>query len=115
MRKIKNNKLAFIASIFLTFTPMAVGFILWNRLPDRIATHFDFNGVPDGYTSKWFAVVGISLILLAFQLIVSIATASEDDKGNGIPENLYRVILWIVPVISVIVASLIYTTALSTR
>lgn len=112
MRKIKNNFVAFFAAIITIVIPMFVGIILWNKLPEQIALHFDFQGNPDDYYPKAFAVFGVYLILLAVQLFVSIATASENEKGEGIPDKVYGIFLWICPVVSIFTALLVYSHAL---
>ena len=43
---------------------MLVGVLLWNRLPETVATHFDFHNEPNGWSSRTFAVFGMPLVLL---------------------------------------------------
>ena len=43
---------------------MLVGVLLWNRLPETMATHFDFHNEPNGWSSRTFAVFGMPLVLL---------------------------------------------------
>ncbi|MCR4947249.1 MAG: SdpI family protein [Lachnospiraceae bacterium] len=112
MRKIKNNLPGFIASIVTIITPIIAGLVLWNKLPDRVALHFSFDGTPDQYYSKGFAVFGMYLILLALHLFTTILTALEDSKRQGIPDNIYGLIIWIVPLVSLLVAVLAYGNAL---
>ncbi len=112
MKKIKNNIAGFIASIVTVLIPMIAGMILWGKLPDRIALHFDFQGNPDDYYSKGFAVFGIYLIILAIHLLVSVATALENEKGEGIPDKLYGILIWICPAVSLLAAVLSYSNAL---
>ena len=35
--------------------PILLSAICYNSLPDQVATHFDFNFSPDGYSPKWQA------------------------------------------------------------
>ena len=44
MESIKKYKKTLILTAILTLLPMVIGFILWDKLPDQIATHFGSNG-----------------------------------------------------------------------
>lgn len=115
MRKIKDNKMSFIASIICTLIPMFVGVFLWDKLPNEVVLRFDFDGKPGSYYSKGFAVFGMYLFILAIHLLVAICTASENEKGEGIPDKVYSLFLWMCPVISVLVAVVIYGNALGCK
>ena len=60
---IKKNMKTLLLTSIIALLPMIVGIVLWNKLPDPLATHFNFNGKPDGYTSKWMTVFIIPLFL----------------------------------------------------
>ena len=59
----KENKSKVIITSIVTVFPMVIGFLLWNRLPEKIATHFGSEGA-DGWSTKLFAVAIFPLILL---------------------------------------------------
>ena len=48
---IRKNKRLLIITSLVPLLPMLVGLILWNRLPERMATHWGINGQVDGYGS----------------------------------------------------------------
>ena len=106
----KNKKLIILTSI-VTLLPVLLGLVLWNQLPDRIATHFDINGVADGWSSKPFAVFGLPALLLVFHLICTFATAADPRRQN-ISDKMYRLVLWICPIVSLIVNSSAYLIAI---
>ena len=60
---IKQNKKMIILTSIVTLLPMVIGLLLWNQLPQLMATHFNFNGQPNGYSSKTFTVFVLPLIL----------------------------------------------------
>lgn len=62
---------------------MLPGIILYSRIPDKIATHFDINGQPDQYSSKAFAVFGIPLILTALQMFSCIISNRDKRTENA--------------------------------
>ena len=90
---------------------MLVGLLLWNRLPDMIATHFGSDNTVDGWSSKPFAVFGLPLILLAIHLLCVFVT-SADPKRKNISDKFFKWILWIVPIISVAACLACYAVSL---
>ncbi len=60
----KYKKKTIVITSILIVLPMIVGLILWNRLPDQIATHFSFDGTPDDWSPKAFCSFGMPLLLL---------------------------------------------------
>ena len=109
----KENRKFFLVTCIITILPMFLGLFLWNRLPDQIATHFDFNGTPDGYSSKRFAVIGIYVFCLFMHMFCAIVTCLDPKKKNVSPK-IYRLILCICPLVSLWCAALIYSCLLYT-
>ena len=66
---LKANKKTLIIASIITVLPILIGIMLWNRLPDPMATHFGMDNEADGFSSKAFAVFGIPLCLLALEWI----------------------------------------------
>ena len=110
MRKIKDNLSTFIITLVVLLIPMLAGVLLWNKLPDVIATHWGPDGSPNGYSSRAFAVFGLPTIILVLHLIASLITARKDT--NAISDKLFCLLLWICPAMSIMSASLTYATAL---
>lgn len=110
----KKYKFTIVLTTLITFLPILVGLVLWNRLPDKIATHFDMNNTANGWSSKPFAVFGIPLLLTGVHLLCAFVTFNDPKKRN-IGDKMLKLILWIVPVISVITNCMIYVTALGTK
>ena len=108
---LKRNKKTIILTALITALPMLLGLVLWSRLPDTIATHFDAHGTPDGWSSKAFAVFGLPAFLVAVHLLCAFGTMM-DPKRKNIQDKMYKLVLWIIPVISVLVCSSIYLFAL---
>ena len=49
---LKEYKMSLISGSILTISPSLAGILLWNRLPEKIATHFDQHNVANGWGSK---------------------------------------------------------------
>ena len=106
----KNWKLLLITSIAIML-PMLAGIILWNQLPEKIPSHWNAAGEIDGWSSKPFAVFGISLILLAAQWLCVLGTGTDPKKNNH-PQKVLHLVLWIIPVLSVVLHTVTYAVAL---
>ena len=111
MEKFKEYKKTIMITSIITLLPIVVGLILWNKLPNEIATHFDANGVADGWSSKAFAVFGIPIFIFLCQFIC-IAVTCADPKRQKIGDKMFKVILWVIPFTSWIGAISIYGEAL---
>lgn len=106
----KNLKVLVITSIIILL-PMLVGIVLWNQLPEQIPTHWNADGEVDGWSSKAFAVFGLSAILLAFQWLCTLGTAADPKKANH-PNKIVHLVLWIIPVLAVVLSAATYAVAL---
>ncbi len=108
---LKKNKISLILSSVTILLPAIIGIIFWDKLPDEIVTHWDGNNVPNGTSAKAFAVFGLPLILLALQWIAVFFT--EKDPGNkNQNKKALGMVLWIVPAVSLMVNSVMYSVAL---
>lgn len=108
---LKEYKMSLIAGSILTISPSLAGIVLWNQLPEKIATHFDQHNLANGWSSKPVAVFGIPFLLLLVHLFCVIVTAN-DPKRKNINRRIFNMILWLVPVVSVITCMSIYAVAL---
>ena len=111
MENVKKYKTTIIITTLITLLPILFGLIVWNRLPEQIATHWGANGQADGYSGKAFAVFGIPCILAVLQLFVSFITLN-DPKRRNIHKKPLTLTFWIIPVMSVIVNGITYAAAL---
>ena len=104
---LKANRKTLILASIVTILPMLIGIIYWNRLPDVMATHFGMNNEANGFSSKAFAVFGLPLALLALHWLGALVTA-HDPKKQNISPRMFSLVLWSVPVISLVVAAMVY-------
>ena len=105
----KNLKTLIITSIVILL-PILAGVILWDKLPEQIPTHWNANGEVDGWSGKAFAVFGLPCIMLAVQWLCVMGTSADPKKANH-PEKILHLVLWIIPVISVVLFALTYVAA----
>ena len=108
---IKENKKKLILTSVVILVPIIIGLILWNKLPDKIPTHWNAAGEVDGWSSKAFAVFGLPGFLFVLHWLCLLGT-NADPKKQNINAKVWSIVLWVCPVISVLGAVLMYGTAL---
>ncbi len=106
----KNLKVLIVTSVIILL-PILAGVILWNQLPAQMPSHWNASGEIDGWSSKAFTVFGMPSILLAAQWLCVLGTAADPKKNNH-PDKILHLVLWIIPVLSVLLHTLTYATAM---
>lgn len=90
-----------ILTSIIILAPIVVGLILWDKLPAEMATHFDANGVADGWSPKELAVFGLPLFLLAVHWFC-MAFTSVDPKKQNFSDKVIVLVMWLCPVVSIV-------------
>ena len=106
----KHWKLLTITSI-LILLPVVAGLVLWNQLPEQLPIHWNASGEVDGWSSKPFAIFGLSGIMLAAQWLCTLGTGADPKKANH-SEKVVQLVLWIIPVLAIVLYTATYATAL---
>lgn len=107
----KHEKKRLILTTVICLLPIMAGLVLYSRLPERVPTHFDFSGTPDGWSSRPFAVFGLPCLLAALNVFLY-ACLNRDPKRANMSGALKTVSQWSLPVLSVLCYSLTLTAAL---
>ena len=110
----KENKKTLFITCAVILLPIIAGLLLWDRLPDRIPTHWGASGEVDGWSGKGFAVFAMPALMLGIQLLCFFATASDPKRGN-IRRKFLSMVLWIIPVLSVMTSCISYAVALGAQ
>lgn len=110
----KENKWKILVTSLIVLIPMAVGAVLWSRLPDTMAVHWGADNFPNGWASKTFAVFGMPAILLALHLF-GLAITAADPRRKNIGKKPLGLVFWVVPVVSLFAGSLTYAIALGAK
>lgn len=79
MKKMKKNDFLAVA---ICLIPMIAGVILYDKLPDRIATNYDFTMKESGYSSKVFVVFVMPLIFAAVLFGSLVYLRNVKHKGS---------------------------------
>ena len=110
----KENKKTLFITCAVILLPIIAGLMLWDRLPDRIPTHWGMGGEVDGWSGKGFAVFAMPALMLGIQLLCFFVTASDPKRGN-IRRKYLSMVLWIIPVLSVMTSCISYAVALGAQ
>lgn len=108
---LKKNMKLLLATSLVILLPMVAGLLLWDVLPERIATHWNAAGEADGWSGKAAAVFAMPAFLLTVHWFCVLVTCL-DPKNKDQNPNVLKLVLWIVPVICLLVQSMVYATAL---
>ena len=108
---IKKNKKTVIITSIVILLPVLAGVLMWDRLPDMMATHWNMHNEADGFSSKASAVFFMPFFMLAIQWFCILMT-TLDAKHKNHSDKLIKVVLWIVPVMSIASCGSMYAYAL---
>lgn len=108
--KLRHGKEIMISSVVILL-PMIFSLIVWDRIPEQIATHWGIDGEPDGWSSKMVGLVVIPFFLLLVHLVCLIAVLL-DPRNRGLSDKIFRVVIWLCPVLSLIINPYVTLSAL---
>lgn len=78
----KHEKKRLILTTVICLLPIMAGLVLYSRLPERVPTHFDFSGTPDGWSSRPFAVFGLPCLLAALNVFLYACLNRDPKRAN---------------------------------
>ena len=105
------NKKQIVYSFLIVFIPTLVGVGMASQLPDRIAVHFNFAGVADGFANKWMVIFGMPCLMAVIHAVVLFAVCN-DPKKNNIGSKMTNVVFWMIPIFSIVLMSVLYAIAM---
>lgn len=109
MTNTNNNKLNLkniVISSLMCLLPAIISLLIWDRLPEEIATSFDFKGDAIEYMPKFQAIMGVSVYLLFFHIFM-ILTIKFDPLKNNNSAKIKNKIIYLMPILSNVVIGLI--------
>lgn len=108
--ELKKFKWHMLVSSVVTLLPMLFGIIVFDKLPEKMETHWGITGTANGWSSPLTVVLFMPLLLLAIHLGCIFLT-NVIEKGNSQNKKMYNVIFFIMPVLSLTTNGMIYATA----
>lgn len=103
-----------VITLVLTLFPVLVGLLLWNRLPEKMPTHWGLSGQVDGFSPKAQAIFLMPCIMAVGQIVMAFCIFADPKKQN-IHRKPLLLSLWILPVVSILVNGASYLIALDVK
>ena len=107
---IKENKFKTLVSSIVILLPILFGLIVWEKLPEKVATHWGPDGNPDQYSSKLFAVVCLPLIVFAIHWLC-LLLSKLDPRNKEQHKKILGLVFWICPAVSLLCSAFTYFSA----
>ena len=104
---LRTNKWKLLITSAVILRPAVFGWIVWEKLPMQMTTHWGVDGAADGWSGRAFAVFGLPLIILLVHWICVFCTAL-DPKNRGQNKKVFGLVLWITPLVSLVANGMIY-------
>ena len=88
--------------------PILMGLAVYSKLPEKMPIHWGLDGEPNGYATRLAGILILPLIMVVVNVIVqfSLETAPKTNL------KLKKLMLWLLPILSVIFQSLTLSQAL---
>ncbi len=105
-----NTRTTTIVVLLMIIVATMAGAVLWNQLPDQMASHWGPNDQVDGYMSKFWGVFLMPLITLGMLMLFLVIPGIDPLKANIAQfRNVFNLF------ITLIVAFMLYVYVLSLR
>lgn len=95
------DKKTIIISTLCCLLPIIYGVMVYDKLPEMVATHWGANNEPNGYSHRAIAAFGIPVFMAVLNVIVNMITRSDPKRQNA-PKVLRGVMYWLLPAMTVI-------------
>lgn len=89
----------FLITSIVCLSPIVLGILLWDKLPETMAIHFDIKGNPDNFAKKGFVVLGLPVLMALAQAVLCFATDFNSKKRGG-SKKFETVAKWIIPIMT---------------
>ena len=96
----KNKKTIILTSV-MCMLPEILSVILYKRLPEQVAVHWNSAGEINGYLPKAMAAFGMPFVFLIINIFSNISLL-YDPRREGQPKALRAIGIWLVPFTSLI-------------
>lgn len=111
MREFLNkNKWTLVVTSLIILLPIAVGVLLWDKLPEQVPYHWGINGEVDGWATKTQAVFLMPLMMLGIQWLCTILSRLDPKRKNH-NDKMMWLVLWIIPVLNLFLHVMVWLAA----
>ena len=99
MKKRMNSLICLTTAVCLL--PVILSAVLYSRLPDQIAIHFNSAGEPDNYAPKALAAFGIPVMMAVLNVITHLVLDADPKRANA-SAMMKLMGKWLVPLLTVV-------------
>ncbi len=99
-----------IFAAVLTLCAVIPGFVVYNKLPEKVATHFNMSNEPDSYMPKLAAIVVLPVVLAVMEIVCCLITSTDKRTENSRKAN--TMVRFIIPVLAFVMEGIIILYAL---
>lgn len=99
----KRFNITTVITTLVCLVPLAVGILLWDKLPEQLPMNYGLNNEMRMYAPKWVNVVLFPAILAVLNVVVCLTMTAGIKESVGRKLSVFTV--WFVPVISVAVGT----------
>lgn len=96
-----------IISLISFLSPFALLWFLYDKLPNSVPTHFNMEGVPDGYSDKssliWIVLFFMAIPYLTFMIIPLIDPKQKLNKMGGKLRQIKNVVMIMFGLIGILI------------
>ncbi|MDR2897570.1 MAG: SdpI family protein [Spirochaetaceae bacterium] len=96
----KNDRTILIVTTFVCLLPLVLNAAVYTQLPEQVAIHWGVSGEPNSWIPKeyiWVLPAGMALMNVVMQLVFSL-----DPRRTKVSGTFTRILVWIMPVITMI-------------
>lgn len=91
----------FVITSIVCLLPILLGVLIWDKLPNVMAIHFNIYGVADNFAPKGFVVYGLPLLMVLLQGFCCFVNDINAFK-HGDRKKFEKVTKWIIPCLTVV-------------
>ena len=105
----KNTWTKELILIIITILPIVYVLLVWDALPETIATHFDFEGNANGFTKKSHIVWLISgVMIFSYVLMKYLPKIDPKNKIENMGKKYFKIKLLLISLLSSVFSFVIY-------
>ncbi|MGG3799377.1 SdpI family protein [Metabacillus fastidiosus] len=90
-----------VTTTLICLLPIVLALVLYNKLPNQIAIHWDSAGNPDNFAPKVTVIWGLPVLMAGIHIFTYFMIQNDPKKAN-VSSVLKQLGNWIIPIMSVI-------------